>query len=110
MWVVIAEADLSPGLCKAEWQRDHSRPKGLLQDPAGCATLAVAAAMKNSGVRCRGGFEKASTFLIGGPDVSTAAPAASPLQRRSRCSKIVGFSCEFSGTVSRSCRLGMRAP
>lgn len=36
--------------------------------------------MKNSGVRCRGGFQKASTFLIGGPDVSKAAPAASQLQ------------------------------
>lgn len=54
--VVIAEAVLSPEPCTTEGSVTTAA-RGLVHDSAGCATLAAAAATKNSGVRCHGGFE-----------------------------------------------------
>lgn len=68
-----------PGSARQSRSVTTSRRRSLLHDPGGCATLAAAAAMKNSGVRCRGGFEK-SLYI---PDRRSGF-----VQSRTRCKPI----------------------
>lgn len=106
--VVVAEAHLSPAL-HGRGKRDHSRPRS----PARLCRLCDAGSSGRNeeiGGSVSWRLREVSRFLIG----TRMCPIPHPLQAHCNpgrdAARFWGFSCEFSGTVFRFCRLGIRAP
>lgn len=92
-------------------QRDHSRPRSPARPPRRLCD--AGSSRRDEGTRGFG-VVKASRRLDIPDQAAGCVPGrtrCSPFAARvARCSGILGFSCAFPGTVSRSCRLGIRAP
>lgn len=92
-------------------QRDHSRPRSHARPPFRLCD--AGSSRRDEGTRGFGVVGASRRLDI--PDHAAGRvpgrTRCSPFAARvARCSNILGFSCAFPGTVSRSCRLGIRAP